>query len=127
MQRLTSAQWLIAGKMSESELLWFIIDAARKLGARFVWHDTDSRKNEKNLPDLLIITRDYRFLAWELKTEAEARRMRAPHRIRRPTKHNRHMCEQLMTIGEFRRSGIRSRVVRPRDWLSGWVEEQLAA
>ena len=106
--------------MSEAELQALIVDAARKLGY-WVYHTHDSRNSESGMPDLLVMGYGRAFF-WELKTEAAARKMRWLSEWTTPGR--RHFM-QLTVIAEMRRAGLRARIVRPRDWNSGWVEKQL--
>ena len=118
----------VANAMTEAELQSYILDACERLGVIWVWHDNDSRKNASGLPDLLILLPG-RMLAWELKTEKAAKQMRTWEKLsasrRKITRYKIRLAVQLGTILRFRRAGVRARVVRPRDWLSGWVMREL--
>jgi hypothetical protein len=124
--KLTEAQWAIAWRMSERQLQYNVLDAAKKTGAKWAYHTHDSRRSEAGMPDLIIITRDLRVLYWELKREGDARRMRTWNRMAPPyTKDKRRWADQLRVIGLLRRSGAPARIIRPRDWLRGYVERLL--
>lgn len=118
----------VANAMTEAELQSYIIEACNRLGVIWVWHDNDSRKNASGLPDLLILLPG-RMLAWELKTEQAARQMRTWEKLvasrRKITRYKIRLAVQLDTILRFRRAGVRARVIRPRDWLSGYVVNAL--
>jgi hypothetical protein len=58
---------LTAKAMSEDELQTNVIELAEALGW-WAWHDTDSRRNNAGLPDLILL-RPPRMIMAELKTE----------------------------------------------------------
>lgn len=89
-----------------SELQWQsrVLDLA-KLRGWTAWHDTDSRKNARGLPDLLMFRRD-RFMARELKTDTG--------RIR---------PEQKAWLDGLAAAGVDAGIWRPADWDR--VQEEL--
>ena len=127
MSSLSAAQMLMAKAMSETTLQRNVVDAARLLRAKFVYHTHDSRRSESGLPDLTIITEDDRLIYWECKTEVAARRMRTWAKTRTTGRTALRSARQLEVIAAFRRTGATARVIRPRDWISGYVIAELRA
>lgn len=108
--RDTGARQLLAGTMTEDELLQCCRDLAKVLGL-YVYHARDSRRSEKGWPDLAVIGR--RLLLAELKTETGKR-----------TPEQTDVASRLVAAGQL------YRLWRPSDWLDGKIRrdlEQLAA
>ena len=109
MSALTPAQEVLAKAMSEKQLLALVVDAAVKFGW-LVFHPWTSIHSASGWPDLVLVkSTERRFWALELKREGKV-----------PTPAQMVWLEALASI-----PGVSVAVVRPRDWLSGEVEEQL--
>ena len=125
MTTLTPSQRIIADAMSEADLLRAIIDAARTCGY-LVHHCRPAQsqsgrwstpiQGDAGFPDVILVPgrpglAQNQILAWELKREGKY-----------PTAAQIAWLEALGAI-----PGVSARVVRPRDWVSGWVERELMA
>lgn len=62
------------------------------------WHDQDSRKNKRGLPDLLL-WKPHQFMACELKTETGIV-----------------TDDQARILREWEQAGVETHVWRPHDW-----------
>lgn len=91
-----TARDVIAGEISEADLLGAITVLARRCGW-LVYHTHDSRRSEAGFPDL-VLTRDGELLFWELKTER-----------------GKVTETQQRWLDALTRTGREARVVRPRD------------
>lgn len=97
-----------ARTMSEVELQNCVIEMAKRMGY-LVFHTYDSRRSSPGYPDLhLVHPRAGRHMFWELKT--------ARGRV---------SIEQRGWLDALAAAGCDVAVVRPSDYQSGWVLQQL--
>jgi hypothetical protein len=136
MQPLTQAQRQIMGYMSESELQTNVIRLAKQYGWE-VHHQWTSINSQSGWPDAYML-RGSRALAWEFKIESAALKMRwatdaqidewevkRKMKVRGSWSEKIRFAKQIRTLIKLRRSGTESRLIRPRDWFTGYVEDRL--
>jgi len=114
---------VIAGEMTEEQLLRNIVDAARKLGWA-EYHTHDSRSSQSGFPDLVLVRKAAhngegrgRVIFAELKRQNG-----------KLTDAQRWWLEALASVMAVRagaRKSVEAHVWRPRDWLEGEVEAAL--
>lgn len=98
--------------MTEKELQAAVIELAQLTGWRH-YHTYDSRRSPEGFPDLVLVRRG-RLVFAELKSE-----------LGRLTVHQKIWLEELADVERYSLGNVRVRVWRPRDWLSGAIEEAL--
>jgi hypothetical protein len=96
-----------AKRMSEKQLLQYVLDLARACGY-LVYHTFDSRRSTPGFPDIIAVGYD-RLLAIECKREGQ-----------HPTPEQDDWLSELAYV-----PGVACYVVRPSDWLNGEVERIL--
>lgn len=117
------ARDVLAGEMTEEQLLENVIDAARKLGWA-AYHTRDSRRSEAGFPDLVLVRPDSRNgQVCGRVIFAELKRQNG-----KLTDAQRWWLTALASVPGVRvgaRPSVEAHIWRPRDWLEGEIEAAL--